>query len=337
MMNLFTRKIIGGLLLLPALAAVNGIAQQEKGFFPLFNGKNLENWDGNPKFWSVEDGAITGTTTKENPTKGNTFLLWRGGVLDDFELRLKVKIVGGNSGIQYRSEDRGDWVVSGYQADFDAGGTFSGILYHEKGRGVLAQRGQKTLITREGGKHKVTVVQSLGDPADILAAIRPEQWNDYKIIAKGYEFTHAINEKITVEVVDQDEQGRRSSGILALQLHAGPPMRIQFKDIRIKPLKGINVSGKWRFQVKTDQGTGAPEFDLKQKGERLTGTYTGLFGTQPITGTVKGNRLSMAIEGEYSGQTVVSTYEGKITSFRSMEGIVNFNEQIEATWTAKKH
>ena len=335
-MNLLTRKILGGLLL-PALAVVNGIAQQEKGFFLLFNGENLEGWDGNPKFWSVKDGAITGMTTKENPTRGNTFLIWRGGVVDDFELRLKIKIVGGNSGIQYRSEDQGNWVVSGYQADFDDGSKFSGILYHEKGRGVLAQRGQKTVITREGGKHKVTVVQSLGDPADILAAIRSEQWNDYKIIAKGYEFIHAINEKVTVEVADRDEQSRKSSGILALQLHAGPPMRIQFKDIRIKPLKGINVSGKWRFQVETNQGTGAPEFDLKQEGEQITGTYTGLFGTQPVTGTVKGNRLSITIEGDYNGQTIISTYEGKITGFRSMEGIVNFNEQIEATWTAKKH
>lgn len=335
-MNPSTRKILVGLLLLPALAVANGIAQQEKGFFPLFNGKNLEDWDGNPKFWSVQDGAITGITTKENPTIGNTFLIWRGGVVDDFELRLNVRIVEGNSGIQYRSEDRGNWIVSGYQADFDASGRFSGILYHEKGRGVLAQRGQKTVITREGGKHKVTVVQSLGDPADILAAIRPEQWNDYKIIAKGYEFTHAINGKVAVEVVDQDERGRRADGILALQLHAGPPMRIQFKNIRIKPLKGINVSGKWTFQVETDQGTGTPEFDLKQEEERLTGAYTGLFGTQPITGKVKGNRLSMTIEGDYNGQTVVSTYEGKITGFNSMEGIVNFNEQFEATWTAKK-
>lgn len=336
-MNSSTKKILGGLLLLSALAAANGVAQEEKGFFPLFNGKNLEDWDGNPKFWSVEDDAITGTTTKENPTKGNTFLIWRGGVVDDFELRLKVRIVGGNSGIQYRSEDQGNWVVSGYQADLDAGGRFSGILYHEKGRGVLAQRGQRTVITREGGKHKVTVVQSLGDPADILAAIRPEQWNDYEIIAKGYEFSHAINGKVTVEVVDQDERDRKASGILALQLHAGPPMRIQFKDIRIKPLKGINVSGKWKFQVETDQGTGTPEFDLKQEGERLTGAYTGLFGTQPITGTVRGNRLSMTIEGDYEGQTIVSTYKGKITGFNSMEGIVNFNEQVEATWTAKKH
>ena len=334
-MNLLTRKILGGLLL-PTLAVVNGIAQQEKDFFPLFNGENLEGWDGNPKFWSVKDGAITGITTKENPTRGNTFLIWRGGVVDDFELRL-IKIVGGNSGIQYRSEDQGNWVVSGYQADFDAGSKFSGILYHEKGRGVLAQRGQKTVVTREGSKHKVTVVQSLGDPADILAAIRSEQWNDYKIIAKGYEFIHAINEKVTVEVADQDKQSRKSSGILALQLHAGPPMRIQFKDIRIKPLKGINVSGKWRFQVETNQGTGAPEFDLEQEGERLTGTYTGLFGTQSITGTVKGNRLSMTIEGDYNGQTIISTYEGKITGFNSMEGIVNFNEQVEVTWTAKKH
>ncbi len=337
-MNLLIKKTLGTLLLLPlAVTLVDEAASQEKGFFPLFDGKTLDNWDGNPEFWSVEDGALTGTTTRENPVKGNTFLIWRGGEVDDFELRLKVKIIGGNTGIQYRSEDRGQWVVAGYQADFEAGITFSGILYHERGRGILARRGQKTMVTNENGKHKVTVVKSLGESADIQAVIKPEQWNDYTIIAKGYEFTHLINGRITVEVTDLDEKSRKSSGILALQLHAGPPMRVQYKDIRINPFKGINVSGKWQFRVASDWGTGEPAFDLKQEGEQVTGTYTGLFGTLPVTGSVKGNRLSIQIKGDYNGQTVVSKYEGSITGFHSMEGTVNFNEQFEATWTAKKH
>src|SRR5262249_49163446 len=90
----------------------------EPGFKSLFNGKDLSGWDGNPKFWSVQDGVITGQTTAENPTQGNTFLIWRDGTVDDFELRLSYRIVNGNSGIQYRSSDKGNWVVGGYQADF---------------------------------------------------------------------------------------------------------------------------------------------------------------------------------------------------------------------------
>ena len=124
-------------------------ADEEEGFKPIFNGKDLDGWDGNPGFWSVQDGALTGQTTKEKPTRGNTFIIWRQGELDDFELRLDYKIVGGNSGIQYRSFENpkwGKWVVGGYQADFEAGTTYSGILYGERFRGILAQRGQSTEI-----------------------------------------------------------------------------------------------------------------------------------------------------------------------------------------------
>ena len=110
-------------------------ADAEEGFKPIFNGKDLDGWDGNPDFWSVKDGAITGQTTKEKPTRGNTFIVWRQGELDDFELRLDYKIIGGNSGIQYRSFENpkwGKWVIGGYQADFEAGKTYSGILYGEQ-------------------------------------------------------------------------------------------------------------------------------------------------------------------------------------------------------------
>ena len=108
--------------------------EHEAGFVQLFDGKTLTGWDGNPKFWSVVDGAIVGRTTPDNPTKGNTFLIWRQGLLCDFELRLSWKIEGGNSGVQYRSRDYGDWVVGGYQADIDANNRYTGILYEERGR-----------------------------------------------------------------------------------------------------------------------------------------------------------------------------------------------------------
>ena len=117
-----------------------GLAVADEGFHSLFDGQTLDGWEGNPKLWSVQNGAITGQTTADNPTKGNTFLVWRGGEVKNFELRLKYRIEGGNSGIQYRSKEVERWVISGYQADIDATNRFTGILYEERGRGILAER-----------------------------------------------------------------------------------------------------------------------------------------------------------------------------------------------------
>jgi hypothetical protein len=228
-----TRRWILALLLLALVAPAARAADDEEGFKPLFDGKTLEGWEGNPKFWSVRDGAITGQTTAENPTRGNTFIIWRGGDVGDFELRLKYRIVDGNSGIQYRSKEQDNWVVGGYQGDFEAGDRYSGILYEERGRGILAERGQKVVIQANGEKE---VVGSVGDSDEIQAAIKKEDWNDYTIVAHGNHLTHAINGMTTIDVTDQQESRSASSGILALQLHAGPPMTVQFKDIRIKPL-----------------------------------------------------------------------------------------------------
>lgn len=214
-----------------ALTAV--AAADEPGFVPLFNGKDLSGWDGNPDFWSVREDAITGQTTTEKPTNGNTFCTWTLGPVDDFELRLQYRIVGGNSGIQYRSQSHGNWVVGGYQADFEAGDTYSGILYEERGRGVLAQRGQKTTIGPDG---KVEVTGSVGDTTELQANIKKEDWNDYTIVAQGNHLTHQINGKVTVDVTDNQAERRAMSGILALQLHAGPPMTVQFRSIRLKRL-----------------------------------------------------------------------------------------------------
>lgn len=227
-----TLKVLLALTCAGALS-IGSRAAQEGEFKSIFNGKDLSGWEGKPQFWSVRDGAITGQTTKENPTRGNTFLIWRDGKVDDFELRLKFRIVGGNSGIQYRSKELDDLVVGGYQADFETGKRYSGILYEERGRGILAERGQKVVIQEGGDKE---VVGSVGKSEEIQASIKPEQWNDYTIIARGNHLVHKINGLTTIDVVDNQKDKRAMSGILALQLHAGPPMTVQFKDIELKRL-----------------------------------------------------------------------------------------------------
>jgi hypothetical protein len=214
----------------------------EKGFKKIFNGKDLSGWDGAPDLWSVRDGAITGETTKEHPAKENTFLIWTNGMPADFELRCSFLIRPGdshgfsNSGIQYRSRvvKPEYWVVSGYQADMEAGHDYTGILYEEKARGILAKRGEKVVIDPTG---KINVVGSLGTAADIEGIVKHGEWNTYDIIAKGNHLTQIINGHMTVDVTDEQESKAAKSGIIALQIHAGPPMFVQFKDIRIKTLK----------------------------------------------------------------------------------------------------
>jgi hypothetical protein len=199
----------------------------------LFDGKTLEGWDGDPRFWSVRDGVITGQTTPENPTERNTFLVWRDGVVDDFQLEMEFRIVGGNSGIQYRSRETAKWSVGGYQADFDADGTYSGILYEEQGRGILAMRGEKVVIGADGEKR---VVGRTAEEQDILAAIKKEEWNHYTIIGNGNRLIQKINGVVTCDVTDEQVDRRRLSGVVALQLHQGPPMLVQFRKIELKPV-----------------------------------------------------------------------------------------------------
>ena len=224
-----------------ALAIASAARAAEDGFTSIFNGKSLEGWEGNPAIWSVQDGAITGQTKPDTNLKHNTFLVWKAGTVEDFELRFRYKIVGGNSGLQYRSKvaEQGPQgpIVAGYQADFEAGKNYSGILYEERGRGILAQRGQKTRITAaEGGKFKIEVVETLGKSEELQAGIKNEDWNDYVVVAQGNHLVHSINGKVTADVTDEDAAHAAKSGVLAFQVHAGPPMVVQFKDVRLKKL-----------------------------------------------------------------------------------------------------
>lgn len=232
-------------LLAAMLLPIAGFADEWES---LFDGKTLTNWDGNPAFWRVEDGCITGQTTAENPTKGNTFLIYRGGDVSEFELTLDYKIVGGNSGIQYRSFEVPDnkWVIGGYQADIDSGDTYSGINYGERFRGILANRGQKTVIQED---HKPKVLEQFAESADLQKHVKKDDWNSYRIVSKGFTFTHYINGVKMSECTDEDAEMRRNTGLLALQLHAGPPMTVQFKNIKIRKLEPAATSSVEKKQV----------------------------------------------------------------------------------------
>jgi hypothetical protein len=186
--------------------------------------------------------VIIGQTTAEKPTKGNTFLIYKDEV-KDFELRFSFRISNGNSGCQYRSKrvesKDNNWVVSGYQAEIENTPGKVGFLYHEKGpnRGYpdkakyLGKVGDKVEIDAAG---KSNVVGTLGNQSAIGAVYKSGDWNDYIIIAKGNHLQHYINGVQTVDVIDNDEKNRLMSGVLALQLHAGPPMKVEFKDLRMK-------------------------------------------------------------------------------------------------------
>lgn len=213
-------------------------AEDEAGFKPIFNGKTLEGWRGEEGWWRVEDGVIIGQSTEDKQLGHNTFLVWDHGTVDDFELRLQFRISGtdkANSGIQFRGTQREDGHVIGYQADIDRAGSWIGALYDEAQRGVLAKRGQKTVVTEAGEKKP----EDVADPADLFKKINIDGWNDYSITARDNHITLKINGDVTAELIDNEPSGLDRSGLLALQLHSGPPMKIEFKDIRLKrfPLK----------------------------------------------------------------------------------------------------
>ena len=211
----------------------NAAAVEENGFVSIFDGQSLKGWDGDPDFWRVENGAIIGQTTKEHQPKQNTFIIWRGGSTGNFELRLEYKLTGFNSGIQYRSAELPDikYAMKGYQADIDGEQRYSGQIYEERARGFLALRGQFTYI---GDDKKKGLVGSLGD--NLKDFIKGDDWNTMHIIARGNTIVQVVNGHVMSMLIDDDTAGRRMDGLLGIQCHVGPPMKIEVKNIRIKNL-----------------------------------------------------------------------------------------------------
>ena len=232
-------RVINGRLMWIVLCglAISAAITQGADFKPIFDGETLDGWKASDmSYWSVRDGAITARATQQHPVTTNQFLVWQFGQLDDFELTLKYRITGtpaANSGIQIRSRVEDDGHAVGYQADIDLAGRYAGALYDERGRGMLAERGQKTVVGSDGKMSKTP----LGDADALMNNIKKGDWNDYHIIARGGHIILKVNGKVTAEVFDNDEKNRDLSGVLALQLHSGPPMTVQFKDIRLKRFK----------------------------------------------------------------------------------------------------
>jgi hypothetical protein len=214
-----------------ALPLASLAADREAGFTSMFNGKDLSGWEGKPGWWRVEDGAITSESTPAKPCPTAHYLMWRGGKPGDFELRLEYRLIGGNSGIQFRSRELPDWDTSGYQADMEAGNQWTGCLF-EHTRGGVSMRGQKTVIDQAGKKQ----VTAIGDPAELLKQVKKEDWNRYRIVARGHEITLEINGVVMCQAVDNQTGVAARDGVIALQMHPGPPMKVQFRNLRIKLL-----------------------------------------------------------------------------------------------------
>ncbi len=205
----------------------------DDGYESLFNGKDLTGWDGNPELWSVEDGVITGKTNGPDHLKYNQFLIWKGGKVGDFELKLDFRVEGdNNSGVQYRAKempDVGKWSVGGYQADIHSKPEYTGMLYDERGRGIIAQRGQKVVVDNKGKKN-ATKLDVPVTPIDVT------KWHELTVRCVGNRLVHKIDGVTTVEIIDDHEAEREMEGIIAFQVHRGPKMKAQFRNIRLKKL-----------------------------------------------------------------------------------------------------
>lgn len=216
------------------------LTDQEKaeGFELIFNGKDLADWEGDEKLWSVENGEIVGRTGAEGPTKltYNSFLIWKGKPVENFVLRFDIKLTPkGNSGVQYRSwrvdDPEKPFRVQGYQADFDGSHVHSGILYGEGYRGILCHRGMESVVKDD---HKAHPVRTFAQSDDLKKEIKVDQWNSYEVTAREFTFTNRINGHVMSICTDEDKEVRRSSGIIAIQAHIGPPMEVRVKNIRLK-------------------------------------------------------------------------------------------------------
>jgi hypothetical protein len=251
-----SRFIKAGMLmtiLMTVICQVNSYAQKnEKGFVSIFDGKTLKGWDGDPKYWRVENGSLVGEITPETLLKTNSFIIWRGGEPADFELKGSFKIAtAGNSGINYRSEQLTDvpFALKGYQADIDGKNNYTGQNYEERKRTTLAYRGQKTVIkeytgekTPEAVRANVArnawkgfeVVGSLGSSDSLKTLIKSEDWNTFHLVVKGNHLQHYINDVLMSDVTDNDTVNGAKKGLLGVQVHVGPPMKVEYKDLRIK-------------------------------------------------------------------------------------------------------
>lgn len=221
-------------------------------FVPIFDGSSLENWKGDPEYWSVENGNLVGIVTPNNLLKRNSFIIWQGSQPENFELKLEYRISKfGNSGINYRSEeiDSLPFALKGYQADIDGRQNYTGQNYEERKRTTLAYRGEKVLIDTSKSQNISNdlsknilkncwqtreVIASLGESDLLVSHIKNEDWNDVHLVIKDNVLKHYVNGVLMSEVIDNDTINRSLKGSIGVQVHVGPPMKVEYRNIRIK-------------------------------------------------------------------------------------------------------
>lgn len=229
-------------------------ATNDDGFVQIFDGKSLNNWEGDTTLWRVEDGNLVGEITPDNLLKRNSFIIWQGGTPADFELKAEFRITEtGNSGVNYRSEPVEDvpHALRGYQADIDGRHNYTGQNYEERKRATLAYQGEKAVINtqpdpeQEGSLRAAVksnawtvreVTERLGSQDSLRSLMKTNDWNSIHIIAKGNNLKHYVNGVLISEVVDNDEVNRKMSGELGVQVHVGPPMKVEYRNIWLKEL-----------------------------------------------------------------------------------------------------
>ena len=215
------------------------LTTDEPGFVSLFDGKTLAGWDGDPNYWRIENGILVGEITPETVIKSNTFIVWKGAQPKDFELKVDYRITPtGNSGINYRSALIPDpvrpdhkFAMRGYQCDIDGRNVYTGQNYEEKGRLFLALRGQVTRVT---GDRKPTVLSTFADPKGHIT----NDWNAVHLIIRGNTLIHTINGHVMCVVIDDDPDSTRhpAQGSIGVQVHVGPPMKVEYRNFRLKQL-----------------------------------------------------------------------------------------------------
>lgn len=204
------------------------------GFKDIFDGKTLTGWEGDTSYWHVDSGAIVGLETADHKLKNNTFLIYRAGEPEDFEFKAEYRISEeGNSGVQYRSEELPDikYALKGYQADIDGKNTYTGQNYEERGRGFLAMRGQ---VAELPAGAKPIIKDSLGNSDSLKMHIKPNDWNEIHLIVKGNHMKHYINGILMSEATDNDTAARKMKGLIGLQLHVAPQMKVEYRKVRLK-------------------------------------------------------------------------------------------------------
>jgi len=203
-------------------------------FITIFDGKTFSGWKADTSVWHIENGCFVGEVTPSKQIQTNSFLIYTNSQAGDFEFKAKFKISkGGNSGVNYRSEELANipYALKGYQADIDGENLYTGQNYEERGRGFLAMRGQNAVINNSTNPF---IIKSIGNSDSLKSKIIVDDWNEIHLIVKGNNMKHYINGILMSETTDNDASSSKLTGLIGLQVHVSKEMKVAYKNIQIK-------------------------------------------------------------------------------------------------------